>query len=122
MKKSLIIGGIVVVVFGVGLVKLRNTLVETIMEDWLDRCKPEGFKDPIIVGTRNEAKSVVDSLLNLITDYGVASVADLKDLTGFTATYKDNSHGWKELKTKDTRIERTRYGYVLILPKTIILE
>jgi hypothetical protein len=124
MKKSLVIGGTIVVLCGVGLVKLKNALIEVIVLDWLEKKeieeRPEGTVSKIIFETRDEALEVLNGLLGLMTDYKVVTIADLKDLAGFTPTFKDNQYGWKDLSK--TYVGMVQKGYILTLPKTIILE
>lgn len=76
--------------------------------------------DDIIFNTRGEAEEVRSHLVDLIIDYGVASVADLYDLVGITGSFTDNKYGWEDLST--ARISRSGGGYVIVLPKAILLD
>lgn len=71
-------------------------------------------KETFCVGTREEGEKVIDTLKELLENYGVVSVADLKDLIGMPSTYRENRRGWTDLKTAS--LKRTRYGYYLVLP------
>ena len=64
--------------------------------------------------TREEGEKVIDTLKELLEEYGAVSVADLKDLIGLPSTYRENLRGWTDLKTAS--LKRTRYGYYLVLP------
>lgn len=76
--------------------------------------------DDIILETRGEAEKVLDRLIDLISQYGSATVADLYDLTGVDSNYTDNRWGWTDLR--GSGIRRIRSGYLLELPRTESLE
>lgn len=76
--------------------------------------------DDIILETRGDAEEVLSHLVDLTEDYGMASVADLYDLVGITANFTDNKYGWENLSTAS--ISRVRSGYLIDLPKTILLD
>jgi hypothetical protein len=76
--------------------------------------------DEIILTTRGEAEEVISHLADLVVDYGQASVADLYDLVGITGQFTDNKYGWRDLSSAS--VSRLREGFVLNLPKTIILD
>lgn len=61
-----------------------------------------------------DAKAVRFALIDLIKNYGFASVSDLYDLINRSSTYEDTKRGWYNL-TRAT-ITPTRDGYVLSLP------
>lgn len=69
----------------------------------------------LIIEDRAEAESVIDNLGNIIDTYNVATVADLYDLAGITASYTDRKWGWSDIRGADVR--RVREGYLLILPR-----
>lgn len=77
--------------------------------------------DDIILDSREEAKTVLDELNNLVDQYDFASVEDFYDLVGITAEYTDSRWGWYDLR--DAYIERSRGGgWVLRLPRTVALS
>lgn len=70
----------------------------------------------VLLETRIEAEEVLNTLDDLIDQYGVVSVADLYDLVGLTSTnYTDNKYGWTDLRHAEVR--RDRDGYLLRMPK-----
>ena len=77
------------------------------------------FQD-LIFESRGEAEEVLTNLLDLIADYGVASVADLYDLVGITGPFTDNKYGWTDLRTAS--VSRTREGYIINLPKAVAID
>jgi hypothetical protein len=85
----------------------------------LNRRASHNFDD-IILESRAEAEEVLDNLEDSIVQYGYASVADLYDLVGITHNYTDQKWGWWSLSTAS--ITRVREGYLLNLPKAMVLE
>lgn len=71
--------------------------------------------DDIILETRGEAEDVLSHLVDLIEDYGVASVGDYYDLLGIESAFTDNKYGWTNVA--DGYIDRTRDGYCIRLPR-----
>ena len=76
--------------------------------------------DDIFLASRGEAEDVLSSLVDLIDEYGQATVGDFYDLVGMSSSYTDSKWGWDNLAP--AYIERTREGYIIRLPKTIILD
>lgn len=76
--------------------------------------------DDISLTTRGEAEEVLSHLVDLIIDYGQASVSDLYDLVGITGNFTDNKYGWTDLSSAS--VSRGRDGYLLNLPRTRLLD
>lgn len=76
--------------------------------------------DDVILGTRGEAEEVLDTLVGLVEEYGMASIADLYDLIGMPSNYTDNKYGWYDLKSAG--VVRTREGFLIKLPRTTLLN
>lgn len=76
--------------------------------------------DDIILETRGEAEDVLSHLLDLVENYGVASVADLYELVGITGSFTDNKYGWTNLSTAS--VSRVRDGYLLNLPNATPID
>ena len=76
--------------------------------------------DEIVLHDRAEADAVIDQLNDLISNYDVATVADLLQLVGVTGSFTDDKWGWYDLR--GARAERVRDGYLLRLPKTQPIE
>jgi hypothetical protein len=73
--------------------------------------------DEIILESRAEAELVLEKLADLIEQYEVATVADLYELVGITASHTDLKWGWDDMR--DAGVDRVRSGgYLLALPKT----
>ena len=71
----------------------------------------------IILDSRADAQEVLNSLVDIIDEYEVATVADLNDLLGVSGKYTDNDYGWDNLNS--ARISRVRDGYLLDMPRAI---
>jgi hypothetical protein len=71
--------------------------------------------DEIVLEDRAEAEDVIDRLLDLVSQYGSATVADLYELVGLGSTHTDHRWGWTDLYGVGT--SRTRGGYLLDLPE-----
>lgn len=71
--------------------------------------------DEIILDTRAEAQEVLDQLFTLISDYDVATVADLYEMVGQTGTFTDEKWGWVDMR--GAGVSRIKGGYLLNLPR-----
>jgi hypothetical protein len=76
--------------------------------------------DDIILNSRIEAEEVISHLVDLTIDYGQATVADLYQLVGIDEDFTDRKYGWLNLRKASW--VRTRDGYLLNLPKPILLD
>ena len=77
--------------------------------------------EEIILDSRGEAEEVLSHLVDLIVDYGQATVSDLYDLVGIAENFTDRRYGWGDLRHASVG-GRTRDGYLLNLPKPILLD
>lgn len=71
--------------------------------------------DDIVLESRGEGEEVLDHLVDLTIDYGVATVADYYELLDVESTYADQKYGWTNLKSAD--VVRVREGYSIRLPQ-----
>lgn len=76
--------------------------------------------DDIVLADRGEAEQVLSLLVDLVVDYGQATVADLYDLVGITSNFTDNKYGWVNLSRAS--VVRVRDGYLIQLPRTEVLD
>jgi len=74
----------------------------------------------VVLESRGEAEDVLSRMDELISSYGVVSVADLYDLCGITGNYTDNKYGWTDIRSAQP--VRTPDGYMLKLPKALPLN
>ena len=56
----------------------------------------------------------------MISVYGIVSVADLYDLIGVTGNYTDNKYGWTDIRSAS--VVRVRDGYIVKMPKAMPLD
>jgi flagellin-like hook-associated protein FlgL len=77
--------------------------------------------DDIVFESRDDALDVRNNLVDLIDQYGEATVANLYDLVGITESFTDTKYGWKNLASSSVS-KIGRDGYVLNLPKPILLD
>lgn len=85
-----------------------------------DRSKALHNFDEIVFDNRGDAEEVLSTLVDLIKDYDMASVADLYASVDIVSSFTDNKYGWDDLA--GVRPVRVRNGYVLDLPKPILLD
>lgn len=77
--------------------------------------------DDIIFETRGDAEKVLDSMNDIISQYGVVSVLDLYDLADVsTDNYAANKYGWTDIS--GCKAIRVRDGYILKLPRAFPLN
>lgn len=76
--------------------------------------------DEILIPTRGEAEQVRDTLIALIDEYDVATVADLYGAVGISTDHTDLKFGWSDLS--ESRITPARGGgYILEMPRAEVL-
>lgn len=71
------------------------------------------FED-VIVGSKSDADTVVEQLINVVDMYEVVSVADLYELLGLPSTHVDNKWGWSHLSGIEVR--QVREGWQIAFP------
>ncbi len=76
--------------------------------------------DDIVLDNRGEAEDVLSRMDELISVYGLVSVADLYDLVGVTGNYTDNKYGWTDIRSAS--VIKVRDGYMLKLPRVLPLN
>lgn len=101
-----IFGGVVTQNAIVKAIQSRKPFIETVPEIGYD----------IIFDTHSDADSVLNTMVELISAYGSASISDLYDLSSIVCpTYSAYKYGWTDLDL--ARVIRVRDGYLLKLPK-----
>lgn len=76
--------------------------------------------DEVVLDSRGEAEEVLARMDELISTYGIVSVADFYDLVGITCQYTDNKYGWTNIR--NAQIMRVRDGYQIKMPKAMPLD
>lgn len=77
------------------------------------------FND-IIFESKNDAEAILDELVESTIRYGMVPVSDFYELANLEYTYTDYKYGWADLSR--ARVERVREGYILYLPRPILLD
>ena len=77
--------------------------------------------DNIVLESRGDAESVLDSMGEIIDQYGMVKVADLYDLVGLTGSYTDNNYGWTNLSTAHV-VRLNDGGYLIKLPRALPID
>lgn len=76
--------------------------------------------DEIVFATYGDADAVLEQMGDVIKEYGFVTVAALFDMADLTAPYTAERYGWTSIARAD--IGRVRDGYVLKLPKAMMLD
>lgn len=76
--------------------------------------------DDIIFDNLQDAKDTLSKMDEIVDTYRQVFVADLYDLVGMTASTSDHKYGWTDIRS--ARIESTRDGYLLKLPKALPID
>lgn len=85
-----------------------------------DRDRRSHDYDNVIVNTRAEALEVIESMEDIIEEYGNVSVSDLYELVGIeTDNFAYNKFGWTDLRNAEA--VRVRDGYLIKLPRAVSL-
>lgn len=72
--------------------------------------------DELVIQTRVEAEEVIDRMYDLLSRYGMVTVAELYELTGVQSSHTDHKWGWTELR--GAKVARLRSGgFLLDLPE-----
>ena len=77
-------------------------------------------EDGFVFERKSDADTVLDELCQACDAFGTVTVQSLYDICGKTAPYTANKYGWMNLD--DARVESTRDGYTLRLPRSMPLD
>lgn len=80
---------------------------------------PSEFEN-IVFTNRADADAVLTQLDEMMSMYGLVSVADLYDSAGMSCPYTWNSYGWRDIRS--ATVIRMRDGYVIKLPRPVIIK
>ena len=84
------------------------------------RNRARHIMDDIILESRGEAEEVLGQLVDMIEEYGVASVSDFYHLVDMESTFTDDKYGWENLSRAS--VSRVREGYLINLPRPIVID
>ena len=72
--------------------------------------------DNVVFANKWEAEDVLAHLVDMILEYGEATVRSFYELSNIEADYTGDRYGWTNLR--DAYVDRTRNGYVIVFPQT----
>lgn len=73
----------------------------------------------IVYHSKGDAVQALAFMYELISEYGVVRVSDLYDMQGLDTEYSDYRHGWTDIDS--AKIEEVKNGYIIRMPKEILL-
>lgn len=76
--------------------------------------------DYIQFATIADAEKVLNTLKDLISHYGIISVAEFYQTAGVPSNFNDNKYGWTDISS--ATVEHSDGGYVIRLPKAYPIE
>lgn len=76
--------------------------------------------EQFVLGSRIAAETVVDRMYDLLSRDGAVTVADFMDLLGEPADYTMQKWGWVDLR--GSQVVRVPQGYLLDLPRPVVLD
>ena len=74
----------------------------------------------IILSSRGDAERVLGDMHDVIGEYGSVTVADLLEMVSLDSSFTDWKYGWTDLR--GSSVKRVRGGYLIVLPKPILLD
>lgn len=75
--------------------------------------------EDVIFETRGDAQEVLDSMVDIIAEFGQVSINDMYELCELTGTFTDDKYGWVNLSSG--KVIRGRDGYILELPRAELI-
>lgn len=81
--------------------------------------RPGGQYQDVVSPTNQQAEKLLANMFDLLSRYHVVTVADLYEAAGLPTQISDQSYGWTDLT--GSRISRVSQGYVLELPRPVII-
>lgn len=76
--------------------------------------------DDLIFETRSDANEVLDRMGEMVSTYGVVSVADMYDAAGVTCDYTLNRYGWTSIRNAE--VVHGYNGYLIKLPRALPID
>ncbi len=93
--------------------------------------KPDKSSKEFVFRTREEAEDVLEHITTAMENYGLVTLADVKDLMGIQSSYTENKYGWTSIKGMHIKAKKvdipTCYSncfpkYILVLPAVSLLK
>lgn len=80
----------------------------------------EYISSDIVFNSKGDAVQALVYMYKLISEFGVVRVSDLYDMMGMDTDYADYRHGWSNIDS--ARIEEVKNGYIIRMPKALLLD
>lgn len=78
--------------------------------------------DDLVFSSRRDAEEIRDHLVDIIAEYGSASISDLYDAVEIDSTnFTDDKYGWTSLRNA-VIVPNRRGGFILELPKPKLID
>ncbi len=74
----------------------------------------------VLFDRRGEAEAVLSELIDTVNKYEVATVRDFFEMAGISASYTDQKWGWTDVS--DARVSRVRDGWIVDLPRPVVVD
>ena len=117
MKKAFIfLGGLIA---GVVIKNKCEEYIKNEIEDVIEHNKNSLLIDGIVFESKEEVEEVLESLDEMIEEFGMASELDLYDLIGIEEPLASNKYGWTDIR--NTTITQVKDRYIVKLPKVVSL-
>ena len=78
--------------------------------------------DDLIFDSKRDAELVLEKMLDVLDQYEEVTVATLYFLSDIRADHTDEKYGWTRLSPREAYVARVRDGWLLKLPKPIVLD
>ena len=72
--------------------------------------------DRVVFTHKWEAEDVLAHLVEMVVEYGEATVRSFYELSNIESEYTDDRYGWTNLR--DAYVTRTRNGFIIVFPQT----
>lgn len=72
--------------------------------------------DKVVFTHKWEAEEVLAHLVEMVVEYGEATVRSFYELSNIESEYTDDRYGWTNLR--DAYVTRTRNGFIIVFPQT----
>lgn len=76
--------------------------------------------DDLVFENRGQAEAVREAMLDTIEDYGLVTVADMYDMADLAAPYTSARYGWTSIRNSE--VKRVKDGYIINLPKAVVID
>lgn len=122
--KNVLTNKIIFAIFGEDAQTTRRPSTVSYHDYYTSRHRPayDFNSDDVVFETRKAADEALEQLNKTIETYGFATVEDLKGLAEVASSYIDHKYGWTDLSGVVAVVDKTKNGYILKLPKCMLID